>query len=121
MDYARRQYQTFYGFSVYNSGTGEAYLVEVVGSDLTIPDQLPHPTQNATYDPYYVRVVFLNTLTCYNMSIIVPSMAYDQYGHLARETTAYQNLLSKTDELNLGYLYSLYDGSNNFDNLTFRP
>ena len=34
---------------------------------------------------------------------------------------AYQNVLSKTDELSLGYMYSLYDSSNNFDNLDFQP
>jgi hypothetical protein len=120
-DFARRQYQTIYGFSVYNPGTGEAYIIELVGTDLTIPDQLPNATQHVTYDPFYVRVVFLNTLTCYNMSIIVPSMVYDQYGHFARESTSYQNLLSKTDELRLGYMYSLYDGSDNFDSLSFSP
>jgi hypothetical protein len=113
----RRRYQPIYGFSVYNSATGEAYLVEVVGSDITPPDQLPYPTQNLTYDPFYVRVVFLNKLTCYNMSIIVPSMVYDQYGHLAQQKTSYQNLLSKSDELGIGYLYSIYDSSNNFDNI----
>jgi hypothetical protein len=119
--FARRQYQPIYGFSIYNAGTGEAYIVEVVGTDLTTPNQLPSATQNVTYDPYYVRVVFLNALTCYNMSIIVPSMVYDQYGHFAHQATAYQNLLSKTNELGLGYVFSLYDGSNNFDNLTFSP
>ena len=112
-----RLYQPIYGFSVYNSATGEAYLVEVVGSDLTPPDQLPYPTQNVTYDPFYVRVVFLNTLTCFNMSIIVPSMVYDQYGHLAQQNTSYQNLLSKSNELDIGYLYSIYDSSNNFDSI----
>ena len=118
---AQRRYQPIYGFSVYNPGTGEAYIIEVVDADLNIPDQLPDPTQNVTYDPYYVRVVFLNTLTCYNMSIIVPSMVHDQYGHLATQGTTYQNLLSKTNELKLGYLYSLYDAANNFDQLTFSP
>ena len=93
----------------------------MVDADLDIPDQLPDPTENATYDPYYVRVVFLNTLTCYNMSIIVPSMVRDQYGNFALQGTAYQNVLSKTDELDIGYLYSLYDSANNFDNLTFNP
>ncbi len=119
--FGQRLYQPIYGFTVYNPGTGEAYIIEVMGSDLTPPNQLPDPTQNATYDPYYVRVVFLSTLTCYNMSIIVPSMVYDQYGHFAKEATAYENLLSQTNELDLGYLYSLYDGTNNFDSLTFGP
>jgi hypothetical protein len=118
---AQRRYQAIYGFSVYNPGTGEAYIVEVVGTDLTVPDQLPNPTRNATYDPYFVRVVFLETLTSYNMSIIVPSAAYDQYGYLARQGNAYQNLLSKTDELDIGYLYSLYDATNNFDALNLSP
>ncbi|HVH76575.1 MAG TPA: hypothetical protein VM755_16790 [Stellaceae bacterium] len=118
---ARRRYETIYGFSVYNPGTGEAYIVELVATDLNIPDRLPAPTENATYDPYYVRVVFLDTLTCYNMSIIVPSMVHDQYGHLSRQGTLYQNLLSKTDELAIGYLYSLYDSANNFDSLDFAP
>lgn len=116
-----RLYQPIYGFSVYNPATGEAYIVEVVNADLDVPDQLPNPTQNTTYDPYYVRVVFLNTLTCYNMSIIVPSMVRDQYGNFAHQATAYENVLSKTDELGIGYMYSLYDQSNNFDNLQFRP
>ncbi|SPE36930.1 hypothetical protein SBA3_2530002 [Candidatus Sulfopaludibacter sp. SbA3] len=92
--------------------------MELVQADLDIPDQLPQATENATYDPYYVRVVFLNTLTCYNMSIIVPAMVHDQYGHLASYGTAYGNVLSKTDELALGYMYSLYDSNNNFDALT---
>ena len=117
----QRVYQPIYGFSVYNPGTGEAYIIEVVGTDLQIPDQLPQPTQDVTYDPYYVRVAFLNTLTCYNMSIIVPSMVYDQFGHLAKQSETYHNLLSKTNELDIGYLYSLYDGSNNFDTLNFTP
>ena len=116
-----RQFQTVFGFSVYNPATGEAYIIEVVNADLTVPDQLPNPTQNATYDPYYVRAVFLNTLTCYNMSIIVPSIVRDQNGNFAQQGTAYQNVLSKTDELSLGYMYSLYDANNNFDNLTFTP
>ncbi|MBS1854108.1 MAG: hypothetical protein JST11_01990 [Acidobacteria bacterium] len=119
--FARRQFQPIYGFSVYNPGTGEAYLVEVVETDIAPPNQLPNPTQNVTYDPYYVRVVFLNTLTCYNMSIIVPSMVYDQYRHFAQLGTAYKNILSKTDELKLGYMYSLYDAVNNFDDLNFSP
>ena len=117
----QRQYQTIYGFSAYNPATGEAYIVEVMGTDLTLPDQLPNPTQNATYDPYYVRVVFMETLTCYNMSIIVPSAAYDQYNYLAQQGTGYQNLLSKTDELDIGYMYALYDAANNFDALNFSP
>jgi hypothetical protein len=121
LDVGLRQFQPIFGFSAYNPGTGEAYIVEVVNADLSIPDQIPDPTQNATYDPYYVRVVFLNTLTCYNMSIIVPSMAYDQYGHLAHQGIDYTNVLSKTNELAIGYLYSLYDSSNNFDNLNFSP
>ncbi len=115
----RRRLEPIYGFSVYNPGTGEAYIVELVPADQAIPDQLPDPTQNLTYDPYYVRVVFLSTLTCYNMSIIVPAMVHDQYGHFARLGTAYANVLSKTDEPDLGYMYSLYDPANNFDNLTF--
>ena len=114
-----QHHQPIYGFTVYNPGTGEAYIIELVGSDLTPPDQLPNPTRNATYDPYYVRVVFLNTLTCYNMSIIVPTMVYDQYGHFAKEGTLYQNVLGQTNELGLGYMYSLYDSANNFDTLTF--
>src|SRR5262249_5900924 len=109
-----------YGFSVWNRSTGEAYLVELVPADQDIPDQLPKPTKHLTYDPYYVRVVFLKTLTCYNMSIIVPAMVHDQYGHFARQGTVYGNLLSKTDELKLGYLYSLFDKHDNFDPLTFQ-
>ena len=119
-NFSVRQYQSIYGFSVYNPGTGEAYLVEVVGADLTPPDQLPEPTENADYDPSHVRAGSLNTLTCYNVSIMVQSIVHDQYGHLAQQGTAYQNLLSKTNELKLGYMYSLYDGTNNFDNLNFR-
>lgn len=117
----KRIFQSIYGFSVYNPGTGEAYIVEVVDADFTPPDQLPNPTTNITYDPYYVRVVFLNTLTCYNMSIIVPSMAYDQYGVLAHQGTSYQNLLSQTDDLSVGYMYSLYDTTNNFNSISLNP
>ncbi len=116
-----RQFQPIFGFSVYNPGTGEAYIVEVVDADLDIPDQLPDPTKNVTYDPYYVRVVFLSNLTCYNMSIIVPSLVRDQYQYFAHQGTSYQNLLSKTNELDIGYVYSLYDNSNNFDSLNFSP
>jgi hypothetical protein len=115
----RRDYQTIYGFSLYNSATGEAYLIELVDADLDIPDQIPYTTENANYDPFYVRVVFLNTLTCYNMSIIVPSMVHDQYGHFAHLSSNYQNILSKTNQIELGYLYSIYDSSNNFDSLNF--
>jgi hypothetical protein len=117
----RRAYQQIFGFSVYNPGTGEAYIIELVGSDVAPPNQLPNPTANATYDPYYVRVVFLSTLTCYNMSIIVPSIVYDQYGHIAQEGETYQNLLNETNEPDLGYMYSLYNSANNFGTLTFTP
>jgi len=117
---ARSQRQMIYGFSAYNEGTGDAYLVELVPADQGVPDQLPLPTMNMTYDPYYVRVVFLKTLISYNMSIIVPAMVHDQYGHFARQGTDYLNLLSKTDELRLGYLYSLFDGHDNFDALNFQ-
>jgi hypothetical protein len=113
--------QVIYGFSAYNPRTGEAYLIELVPADQDVYDQLPSPTANLTYDPYYVRVVFLNTLTCYNMSIIVPAMVHDQDGHIARSGTLYANLLSKTDELSLGYLYSLADAHDGFDELTFGP
>ena len=41
---AARRLQPIYGFSVYNPATGEAYIVEVVNADLTVPDQLPMPT-----------------------------------------------------------------------------
>jgi hypothetical protein len=117
----RRKPQVVYGFSVYNSATGECYLIELVPSDLAIPDRLPNPTQNATYDPYYVRVVFVQRLKAYNMSIIVPSLAYDQYGHLAQPDTtqAYTNIVAKTDDFSLGYMWSLADAGNNFDSLTF--
>ncbi|MGA3005035.1 MAG: hypothetical protein ABSE20_25275, partial [Acetobacteraceae bacterium] len=118
---SRRAYQQIFGFSVYNPGTGEAYIVELVGSDVAPPNQLPNPTANATYDPYYVRVVFLSTLTSYNMSIIVPSIVYDQYGHIAQEGETYQNLLNETNEPDLGYMYSLYNSANNFGTLTFTP
>lgn len=114
-----RRLQTIYGFSVYNPASGEAYIIEVVDADLVAPNQLPVATENTTYDPYYVRVVFLNTLTCYNMSIIVPSMARDQYGYLAEPDTPYQNVLSKTDELDLGYMYQLADATGEFDTLEF--
>ena len=88
-------------------------------SDRTGPDRsddprpLPNPTQNATYDPYYVRVVFVQRLKAYNMSIIVPSIAYDQYGHLAQTgyEAAYTNLVAKTDDFSLGYMSSLHDAS----------
>ena len=115
------QFFQIYGFSVVNPAMGEAYIVEIVRADLAIPDRLPDPTTNTTYDPYYVRVVFLKRRICFNMSIIVPSMAYDQYGHFGTVRTPYVNLLSKTNEIRLGYLHTLYDTSNNFDNLNFTP
>jgi hypothetical protein len=117
-----RRPQVVYGFSVYNSATGECCLIELVPTDLTIPNQLPNPTQNATYDPYYVRVVFVQRLKAYNMSIIVPSIAYDQYGHLAApdQKSPYTNLVAKTDDFALGYMWSLYDQNNRFDNLNFQ-
>jgi hypothetical protein len=113
--------QVVYGFSVYNATSGECYLIELVPNDLNIPDQLPNPTQNATYDPYYVRVVFLQRLKAYNMSIIVPSIAYDQYGHLAEpdQESPYTNLVAKTDDFAIGYMSSLYDLNNRFDSLNF--
>jgi len=117
----RHAFQPVYGFSVYNAGSGEAYIIEVVTSNDSIPDVLPHPTANANYDPYYVRVVFLNTLTAYNMSIIVPSMVYDENNVLATQGVTYQNVLSQTDEFPLGYVSSLYDSNNNFDTLSFSP
>ena len=98
--------QPVYGFSVLNSQTGEAYLVEVVDADLDVPDQLPNPTTNKNYDPYYVRVVFLATRVAYDMSIIVPTIAYDQHRYFAEVRTEYANLVSETDELALGYLHS---------------
>ena len=118
---APRTPQAVFGFSAYSSSTGEAYLIEVVGADLTVPDRLPGPTENADYDPYYVRVVFLSNLTCYSMSVIVPSMAYDKRGYFAQKAVEYDNLLAKTDELSVGYMYSLHDSSNNFDELFFIP
>lgn len=111
--------QPIYGFCVYNRKTGEAYIVEVVDADLAVPDQLPEATENTTYDPYYVRVVFLNALTCYNMSIIVPSMPRDQFQYLAKPETEYQNVESKTDQLHLGYMYQLADTTGVFDTLEF--
>ncbi len=98
--------QPVYGFSVFNSQTGEAYLVEVVDADLDVPDELPDPTTNKNYDPYYVRVVFLATRVAYNMSIIVPTIAYDQHRYFAEVRTKYANVVSETDELTLGYLHS---------------
>ncbi len=117
----RRKPQVVYGFSVYNSTTGECYLIELVPSDLGVPDRLPNPTKNATYDPYYVRVVFVQRLKAYNMSIIVPSLAHDQYGHLAQPDTKqpYPNLVAKTDDFSLGYMWSLADKASSFDALTF--
>ena len=40
--------RSIYGYSVFNRSSGEAYLVEVVMNDLSIPDQLPDPTTNVT-------------------------------------------------------------------------
>jgi hypothetical protein len=110
-----------YGFSIYNPQNGEAFIVQLVDSDQDIPDQLPKPTKDATYDPYYVRVAFVNTFTCYNMSIIVPSLVHDRNSNWARLATQYDNVLSGTNELSLGYMYSLYDTSHNFDSLFFTP
>ncbi len=118
---AARRLQPIYGFSVFNPATGEAYIVEIVNADLTVPTQLPMTPQNTSYDPYYVRVVFLNKLTCYNMSIIVPSMARDQYQYLAQPNTVYQNVLSKIEELRLGYVYQVADTGGAFDKLEFVP
>ena len=111
-----------YGFSVYNATTGECYLIELVPTDLNPPDQLPNPTRNATYDPFYVRVVFVQRLKAYNMSIVVPSLAYDQYGHLATpgRGSPYTNVAAKTDDFALGYMWSLYDQTSRFDNLNFQ-
>jgi hypothetical protein len=72
-----RLFQPVLGFLVYNPGTGEAYIIKLVDADLGLLDQLPNPTVDADYDPYYVCVVFLSTLTCYSMTIIIPSMVYD--------------------------------------------
>ena len=116
-----RHLQAIYGFSVFNPATGEAYLVEIVNADQAIPDQLPIATENTTYDPYYVRVVFINRLISYNMSIIVPSMARDQYNYLAQPATRYANVLSRTNELHLGYVYRLADTDGAFDSLDFYP
>ena len=117
-----RQPQRIYGFSVFNPSTGEAYIVEVVGTDLTVPNQLPRATQDTTYDPFYVRVVFLNRLTAYSMSIIVPSMARDQYNYLAQPLTVYQNVISKTNDFDLGYVYQAADaGGGGYDQLEFVP
>ena len=111
-----------FGFSVNNATTGECYLIELVPTDLTVPNQLPNPTQDATYDPYYVRVVFVQRLTAYNMSIIVPSITYDQYGHLAapNQQNPYTNVLAQTNDFALGYMPSLYDLNNRFDSLNFQ-
>jgi len=116
-----RKPQLVYGFSVYNALSGECYLIELVPTDLAVPDHLPNPTQNKTYDPYYVRVVFVQRLKAYNMSIIVPSIAYDQYGHLAAPNLnqPYTNVLAKTDDLSLGYMGAIHDQDNRFDNLNF--
>ena len=121
---AKRKPEVIYGFSAYDSQTGECYLIELVPADLAIPDQLPDPTQNLTYDPYYVRVVFVQRLKAYNMSIIVPSMAYDQYGHLAEPDTystanVYQNLVAKTDDFSIGYMSSLGDVSADLESFSF--
>jgi hypothetical protein len=113
--------QQIFGFSVYNPATGEAYIIEIVNNDLTPPNQLPYPTQDATYDPYYVRVVFLSTMTAYNMSIIVPSMARDQYGYLAKPETMYQNVLAQTNLLELGYMYQLADATGEYNSFSFVP
>ncbi|MFM0330068.1 RHS repeat domain-containing protein [Paraburkholderia strydomiana] len=119
--FQRRKPRVVYGFSVYDSTTGECYLIELVPSDLAVPDRLPNPTQNTTYDPYYVRVVFVQRLKAYNMSIIVPSLAHDQYGHLAQPDTnqPYTNLVAKTDDFSLGYMWSPNDTSNKFDTFSF--
>ena len=49
--FGRRQFQSIYGFSVYNPGTGEAYIIEIVDADLAIPDQLPDPTRTSPTIP----------------------------------------------------------------------
>jgi hypothetical protein len=116
-----RRFQPVVGFTVFDAATGEGYIVELVEADLTPPDQLPDAAANADYDPYYVRVVFLDTLAVYNMTIIVPTVAYDQQRYLGRQGVEYANVLAPTDELELGYLSSLYDQANSFDELAFTP
>ncbi len=121
LSFQRNKPQLVYGFSVYDSRTGECYLIELVKNDLDIPDRLPNPTEHVTYDPYYVRVVFVHRRKAYNMSIIVPSLAYDQFGHLAKPDTKqpYGNVIARTDDFALGYMWSLADVSARFDSLTF--
>lgn len=117
-----RKPQVVYGFSAYDAASGECYLIELVPTDLTIPDRLPGPTKDATYDPYYVRVVFVGRLKAYNMSIIVPSIAYDQHRHLAKASPkeVYTNIVAKTDEFSLGYMWSLSDVDDRFDRFSFQ-
>ena len=57
--FLERRFLNIYGFSVYNPLNGEAFIIQLVDADQTIPDQLPNPNKDATYDPYYVRVAFV--------------------------------------------------------------
>ena len=87
-----------YGFSIYQDN--EAYIIEAVATET-----------------HYVRVIFLDNLTSYGMSIIVPSMVYDQSNVLAHQQVAYRNRFSRANDLTLGYLY---DEKNDID-LNFNP
>ena len=67
--------------------------------------------------------MFVSRLKAYNMSIIVPSIAYDQFGHLAQVETkqSYRNLLAHTDDFPIGYMGALYDTGGIYDQLGFTP
>jgi hypothetical protein len=118
---SNNQGQPIYGFSIGNPSTGEVYIVEVVLSHDSIQKEVAPQTVSPGYDPYYVRVMSLSTRTAYNMSILVPSMLYDQNNSPALQGVTYKNAVSKTDELQIGYMRSTSHDPHDYDSLTLSP
>ena len=97
----RRQYQPIYGFSVYNPGTGEAYIIEVVGSDLTAA-RISSRTRRRT--PPTIRTTSASSssarspaTTCRSSCRRWCTISTDTWRSRKRQLT--RNLLSKTNEL----------------------
>ncbi len=107
---ARSQRQVIYGFSVYNASTGEAYLVELVPADQDVPDQLPNPTDEPDLRSVLrARGILENAHVLQHVDHRSGDGPRPVRPLRAPRHAAYDNLLSKTDELKLGYLYSLFD------------
>ena len=116
----RHGYQSIYGFSVYNSATGRG-LPGRSGRrrPRLFPTRSPTPPRMRTTIPFTFASSSSIPSPATTCRIIVPSMVHDQYGHFAHLSSDYQNVLSKTNQIDLGYLYSIYDSANNFDSLNF--